>query len=57
MNFNSVFGLEWRARLPLVLGGSDGEDSFSMNVTNWAGFGGSFLIGVCTLSLGVKFTI
>lgn len=55
-NFNSVIGLLWRLRLPLMIAGKKDDVSFNMNITNLPGFAGCFLIGVCTTSIGVKFT-
>ncbi|MCR5385552.1 MAG: hypothetical protein K6E69_00365 [Treponema sp.] len=54
-NFNHVFGLLWRIRMPLVIGGSQDGESFNMNITNLPGFFGCLLVGVCTISIGVKF--
>lgn len=56
-NFNKIFGLLWRVRLPMVIAGSKDGESFNLNVTNLPGFGANFLIGVCTISVGVKFMI
>ncbi len=56
VNFNSVFGMLWRVRLPILISGSQDGESFNMNITNLPGFAGCFLIGVCTTSVGVKFT-
>lgn len=55
-NFTPVFGLMWRLRLPLMITGAKDGESFNLNVTNLPGFAGCFLIGVCTTSIGVKFT-
>lgn len=55
-NFNSVFGLIWRLRLPVMITGKTEEESFNLNITNIPGFAGCFLIGVCTTSIGVKLT-
>ncbi len=52
-NFNNVFGLTWRVRLPLFMGG--GGEYF--NITNYQGALLCTLIGICTISVGVKFTI
>ena len=55
-NFNSVFGMIWRLRLPVMITGKSDEESFNLNITNLPGFAGCFLIGVCTTSIGVKLT-
>ncbi|BDC94357.1 hypothetical protein [Treponema bryantii] len=52
-NFNNVFGLTWRVRLPLFMGG--GGEYF--NITNYQGALICTLAGICTISVGVKFTI
>ncbi|MBP5520369.1 MAG: hypothetical protein J6X84_07310 [Treponema sp.] len=57
VNFNSVVGLLWRLRLPLMIAGSAEDEYFNLNVTNLPGFAGCFLIGICTTSIGVKFTL
>ncbi len=55
-NFTEVFGLIWRLRLPLMIAATKDDESFNLNVTNLPGFAGCFLIGICTTSIGVKFT-
>ncbi len=55
-NFNHVFGLLWRIRLPLMIGATQDGESLNVNVTNLPGFAGCFLVGICTTSIGVKFT-
>ena len=56
-NFNNVVGMLWRIRLPLWIIDNEGGAQCNLNVTNLPGFAANFLIGVCTISLGVKFTI
>lgn len=52
-NFNKTFGLLWRVRLPLVMAGG----GHSFNITNTQGALVCGLIGFCTISVGVKFSI
>jgi len=54
-NFNRVFGLLWRVRLPLVIGAAKDGESFNFNITNLPGFLGCALMGFCTTSVGVRF--
>ena len=56
-NFNRVLGILWRFRLPLMIAASKGEESFNLNVSNLPGMAGCFLLGICTTSIGVKFTL
>ena len=55
-NFNSVVGLLWRLRLPVLITGTAEGETFNLNITNLPGFAGCFLLGVCTTAIGVKFT-
>lgn len=56
-NFNSVFGLLWRLRLPVLITGKDTDgQTYNLNITNLPGFASCFLIGICTTTIGVKFT-
>ena len=52
-NFNKVFGVIWRVRLPLIVGG--GGEYF--NITNTKGALVCCLAGICTMSIGIKFSI
>ena len=58
-NFNTVVGITWRIRLPVLIAakGETEDASFNLNITNLPGFAACFLIGVCTTSIGVKFTL
>ena len=56
-NFNNVFGMLWRIKLPLLMLPAekvDGEIQ-NLNITNWGGFFLCSLIGVCETSVGVRF--
>lgn len=55
--FTDVFGVLWRARIPLLIGGSDGNQSLYYNITNTQGAFMCLLAGVLTLGVGVQFTI
>ena len=55
-NFNSVVGLLWRLRLPVMIMGKEGDNYYNLNITNLPGFAGCFLLGICTTTIGVKFT-
>ena len=54
-NFNRVFGLLWRIRLPVVIGANAEGEFYNFNISNLAGFTACALIGFCTTSVGVKF--
>lgn len=56
-NFNKVFGLLWRVKLPVMIMPAervDGEIQ-NLNITNFPGFLGCALIGFCLTSVGVRF--
>ncbi len=56
-NFNKVFGLLWRVKLPVMIMPAervDGEIQ-NLNITNFPGFLGCALIGFCLTSIGVRF--
>ena len=55
-NFNHVFGLLWRFRLPLMITAAKDGESVNLNVSNLPGVAGCFLLGICTTAIGVKLT-
>lgn len=57
VNFTNRFGMIWRVRFPLVIAGAADGETYSLNVTNLAGFGGCTLVGLSTISMGIKLTL
>ena len=51
-NFNRLVGLTWRIRMPCMI--AYGNEN--INISNVPGFWTCLLAGVCTTSVGVKFT-
>ena len=56
-NFNKVFGLLWRVKLPVMIMPAERVDGDiqNLNITNLPGFLGCTLIGFCLTSVGVRF--
>ena len=56
-NFNKVFGLLWRVKLPVMIMPAERVegDIQNLNITNFPGFLGCTLIGFCLTSVGVRF--
>ena len=56
-NFNKVFGLLWRIKLPLLILPAEKVDGElkNLNITNFPGFFACTLLGICETSVGVKF--
>ncbi len=56
-NFNRVFGLLWRVKLPLMIMPAERVegDIQNLNITNFPGFLACALIGFCETSVGVRF--
>ena len=58
VNFNPHFSFLWRLRLPLMIAAPDSDGKLSgIFITSPAGFGLSWLICLCTTSIGIKFEL